>query len=121
MTIIMVTCGVALALACGAILIYEVADYRRVLRRNTEVMADVVGRNSQSALLFKDQKVATDTLSALKGEPYVISACVYDKAGVPFATYYRSEAEKADPPKVRTESYAFGEKSLQLFKKIEFE
>jgi PAS domain S-box-containing protein len=121
MTIIMVTCGVALALACGSILVYEVADYRSVLRRNTEVMADVVGRNSQSALLFKDQKVATDTLSALKGEPYVISACVYDKAGIPFATYYRSEAEKADPPKVREDGYTFGEKSLNLFHKIDFD
>jgi PAS domain-containing protein len=121
MTIIMLTCGVALALACGAILIYEVADYRSVLRRNTEVMADVIGDNSGPPLLFKDEKAAAKTLAALKAEPYVISACVYDKSGVPFATYYRTEGERADPPKVKPESYAFGEKSLQLFKKIEFE
>ena len=121
MTIIMLTCGVALALACGAILIYEVADYRSVLRRNTDVMADVIGDNRGPALLFKDEKNAAKTLAALKAEPYVISACVYDKSGAPFATYYRSVAEKADPPKPKPESYAFGEKSLHLFKKVEFE
>jgi PAS domain S-box-containing protein len=121
MTIIMLTCSVALALACSAILVYEVADYRSVLRRNTEVMADVIGSNSGSPLIFKDQKVATETLAALKAEPYVISACVYDKAGVPFATYYRSEGEKADPPKAVPDGYSFGEKSLNLFHKIEVE
>jgi len=30
MAIIMLTCSVALALACSAILVYEVADYRNV-------------------------------------------------------------------------------------------
>src|SRR6476661_1276512 len=89
MTIIMVTCTVALVLACAAILVYEMADYRSVLRRNTEVMADVIGDNSKAALSFKDKSAATDTLAALKAEPYVISACVYDKSGQPFATYQR--------------------------------
>src|SRR3954469_549161 len=121
MTIIMLTCSVALALACGAILVYEVADYRSVLRRNTEVMADVIGDNSASTLIFKDQKVATKTLAALKAEPYVISACLYDEAGAPFATYYRSESEKIDPPKVTTDGHTFGEKSLNLFHTIVFD
>ena len=38
MIIIMLTCSVALIIACAAILLFEVADYRKVLRRNTEVM-----------------------------------------------------------------------------------
>src|SRR5216117_941912 len=91
MTIIMVTCTVALVLACSAILIFEMADYRSVLRRNTQVMADVIGDNSKAALSFKDKAAATDTLAALKAEPNVISACVYDKSGQPFATYFRNE------------------------------
>jgi PAS domain S-box-containing protein len=121
MTIIMLTCGVALAIACGAIMTYEITDYRSVLRRNTEVMADVIGGNSAPAVFFKDQKVASDTLATLKAEPYVISACVYDTNGLPFATYYRSEGEKTDPPKVAPAGYTFGEKSLILFHKIDYE
>jgi PAS domain S-box-containing protein len=121
MTIIMLTCGVALVVACSAILVYEVADYRSVLRRNTEVMAGVIGANSAAALSFNDKTAATDTLAALKAEPYVISACVYDKSGQPFATYYRSEGEKSDPPKVAAETYYFGKKSLNLFHKITFD
>jgi PAS domain S-box-containing protein len=121
MTIIMLTCSVALALACSAILIYEMTDYRNVLRRNTEVMADVIGANSAAALSFKDKTAATDTLAALKAEPYVISACVYDKSGQPFATFNRNEDDKAAPPPVAAESYSFGEKSLNLFHKITFD
>jgi len=121
MAIIMLTCSVALALACSAILIYEVADYRSVLRRNTEVMADVIGANSKSAIMFKDKEAAIETLGALRAEPYVISACVYDKSGQPLATYYRSESEKTDPPAVAGETWRFGEKSLHLFHQIIFD
>ncbi|MGZ5545429.1 MAG: CHASE sensor domain-containing protein, partial [Limisphaerales bacterium] len=121
MTIIMLTCSVALAVACAAILVYEIADYRNVLRRNTEVMADVIGSNCASPLSFQRNDAAVETLSALKAEPYVISACVYDKSGKIFAAYNRNESEKADPPKVAVEGYTFGEKSLHLFHKITFD
>lgn len=122
MIIIMLTCSVALILACAAILIFEVADYRKVLRRNTEVMADVIGANSAAALSFKDKSAAGDTLAALKAEPYVISACVYDKSGEVFATYNRSDAGPAvQPPKVGDESYHFDKNSLNLFHKIRFD
>jgi len=84
-------------------------------------MADVIGANSAAALSFKDKAAANETLAALKAEPYVISACLYDKSGLPFATYYRSESEKADPPKIAGETYSFGEKSLNLFHKITFD
>jgi PAS domain S-box-containing protein len=118
MAIIMLTCSVALALACIAILIYEITDYRNVLRRNTEVMAEVIGANSGAALNFKDKAAANETLAALKAEPYVISACLYDKSGQPFATYYRSESEKSEPPKVAGATHYFTEKSLNLFQVI---
>src|SRR5436190_16321503 len=123
MTIIMVTCTVALVLACAAILVYEVADYRKVLRRNTEVMADVIGANSAAALSFKDKSAAGDTLAALKAEPYVISACVYDKSGEVFATFNRGDnaTEAAKPPTVHDETYFFDQSSLNLFHKIRFD
>ena len=61
MFIIMLTCCAALILACAAILVFEIADYRKVLRRNTEVMADVIGSNSKATLTFKDSAAATET------------------------------------------------------------
>src|SRR3954464_12960329 len=76
--IIMLTCSVALVLACAAILIFEIAGFKQVLRRNTEVMAQVIGANSTAALSFKDKDAAKETLSALKAEPYLLSACVYN-------------------------------------------
>ena len=56
--IIMLTCSVALVLACAAILFFEHAGTRQILKHNTQVMADVIGANSQSALTFKDKTAA---------------------------------------------------------------
>jgi signal transduction histidine kinase/CheY-like chemotaxis protein len=51
------------------------------------VLADVIGSNSTAALAFDDPNSAREALSALKAEPHVISACIFDKDGRPFATY----------------------------------
>jgi PAS domain S-box-containing protein len=121
MFIIMLTCSAALMLACAAILIFEIADYRKVLRRNTEVMADVIGANSSAALTFKDNAAAGETLAALKAEPYVIAAYFYDKSGKVFANYQRDSAAPVAAPAVSDESYYFDKKSLNLFHKIRFD
>src|SRR5881628_1837128 len=87
--IIMLTCSVALVVACAAILVFEHAGTRQILKHNTQVMANVIGANSSAALSFKDKAAAKETLAALKAEPYVLTACLYDRAGQVFATYYR--------------------------------
>ena len=121
MFIIMLTCCAALILACAAILVFEIADYRKVLRRNTEVMADVIGSNSKATLTFKDSAAATETLSALSAEPYVIAACIYDKSGAVFAVYNRDTTIPFSPPKVSEESYFFDKKALNLFHYVKFD
>jgi len=64
--IIMLTCCVALVLACAAILFFEIAGTRQILKHNTQVMADVIGANSSAALSFKDKTAAKETLAALR-------------------------------------------------------
>ena len=51
--IIMLTCFIALVLACAAILLFEHAGTRQTLKHNTQVMANVIGANSSAALSFK--------------------------------------------------------------------
>src|SRR5881397_495744 len=95
--IIMLTCCVALIVACAAILIFEIAGTRQILRHNTQVMADVIGANSSASLSFKDKTAATETLAALRAEPYVLSACLYNQEGEVFATYYRAGTKQTTP------------------------
>ena len=119
--IIMLTCSVALVLACGAILYFEHAGTKQILEHNTQVMANVIGANSAAALSFKDKKAATETLAALQAEPYVLSACLYDRAGEVFATYYRLGIKESTPPPVGEEGLTFGPTTLNLFQKINFD
>src|SRR5688500_16156556 len=96
--IIMLTCCVALILACAAILIFEHAGTRQILKQNTQVMATVIGANSVAAFRFTDKSAAKETLSALRAEPYVLSACLYDSNGEVFATYTREGLREMTPP-----------------------
>ncbi len=119
--IIMLTCCVALVLACAAILFFEIAGTRQILKHNTQVMADVIGANSSAALSFKDKTAAKETLAALRAEPYVLSACLYTQEGEVFATYYREGTKQAAPPPPRDEGLTFEDATLNLFHKIRFD
>jgi len=119
--IIMLTCSVALVLACAAILLFEHAGTRQILKHNTQVMANVIGANSSAALSFKDQNAAKETLGALRAEPYVLSACLYTHDGQVFATYYREGSTQTPPPPVDEEGLTFGDTTLNLFHKITLE
>jgi PAS domain S-box-containing protein len=119
--IIMLTCFIALVLACAAILLFEHAGTRQTLKRNTQVMANVIGANSSAALSFKNKNDAKETLAALRAEPYVLSACLYDRDGEVFATYYRAGTGESIPPPVADEGLTFGPTTLNLFHKITFD
>ena len=119
--IIMITCSVALLLACAGILVFEHAGTKQMLKHNTQVMADVIGANSSAALSFKDESAAKETLAALRAEPYVLSACLYNKEGRVFATYYREGTRRTRPPPAGDEGLTFGTATLNLFHKITFD
>jgi PAS domain S-box-containing protein len=119
--IIMLTCCVALVLACAVILFFEHAGTRQILKHNTQVMANVIGANSSAALSFKDKNAAKETLGALRAEPYVLSACLYNRDGEVFATYYREGTKETAPPPVADEGLTFGPTTLNLFHKITFD
>lgn len=119
--IIMITCSVALILACAAILVFEHAGTRQMLKHNTQVMANVIGANSSAALSFNDKSAAKETLAALRAEPYVLSACLYSRNGEVFATYYREGTKETAPPPAEDEGLTFGAVTLNLFHKITFD
>jgi len=60
-----------------------------LLDKRLATLADVVGQNSTAALDFSDRKAATEVLEALRREPPVVSACLYDVRGRLFSEYQR--------------------------------
>lgn len=86
----------SLTLFATVIVINEVATYRRSLRRELSTLAEIVGSNSASSLMFQDPEFATGTLGALSAVPYVRSARLLNLDGTVFASYGTSSG--AVPP-----------------------
>ena len=87
--ITMLTSMVVLVLACGAFLGYELFTFRNSMSRDLAILGDVIANNSTAALTFNDATAAREALAALRVQRHVISACIYGKDGLPFATYRR--------------------------------
>jgi PAS domain S-box-containing protein len=119
--VIVVTCTVVLLLACGAIAIYEVLEFRRTMVRDATVLADILGKNTQAALAFQDADGARGLLRALQAEPHVVGARVYDRAGEPFADYARDGAAASLPAHARDGEGRFEDGHLALFRPIELD
>ena len=117
--IIMLTTGVALLLACAALLTNEMISFRQDMVRDLSTVAGIVGSNSTAALAFKDQKAAGETLAALHDKPHVVAARIYTARGGVFAKYIRPAAG-ADvlPNEAREEGYTVQNGELILFRRI---
>jgi signal transduction histidine kinase len=117
--IIMLTSSIVLLLACAAFVAYDVVTFRQQLVGDVSVLADVIGNNCTAALDFSDPKSAGETLAALRAEPDIITACIYDRRGKLFAHYQRDGtsvlAALAD---VKSSGHEFTREELHLFKPI---
>jgi diguanylate cyclase (GGDEF)-like protein len=93
-TVVVLASG--LAVAFFTILITYVNTKTSLAQLDTRLatLADVIGQNSTAALDFNDRKAAREVLDALRREPAVVSACLYDTAGLLFSEYQRDAAVK---------------------------
>ncbi|QTA86056.1 CHASE sensor domain-containing protein [Desulfonema magnum] len=106
--IIMLTSGVTLLLASVAFVVKDVVLYRHSLVYSLSSMTQVIGMNSQGTLVFNDQYTAEKNLTALRTMPYVFSACIYDREGEVFATYFRDDvAPDISPPEYQESGHYF--------------
>lgn len=91
----------------GAILVtYDSQSYRMQKIREVSVTADILARNLAASLTFHDAKVAQETLNALRANPDIDGASVYDERGGLFARYIRADTQinlpsAAQPPQRR--------------------
>lgn len=120
----MLVSGAALLLACSAFAAYEITYFRTTIVRNLSIQAQIVGANSASALLFEDPESASDTLSALRAAPNILSAGIYTPAGQPLAIYRRDPADLISPagvPPGQSETHEFRGNELILVRAIDFQ
>ncbi|HYD48674.1 MAG TPA: ATP-binding protein [Terriglobales bacterium] len=84
------TTAVALLLASIAFVAYDIVNFGQRLVRQQSTLAQIVGYNVTSALIFRDRESATQTLAALRAEPQVLAAGIFTPDGEAFASYART-------------------------------
>jgi len=121
----MLASGTALVLAFAGFLVFDWINFRNSMVRVLSIRASIIGYNSVSPLLFRDEGTAAQTLAALKADAHTTEAAVYNKEGRLFATYSRGDAAGVfqGPPQLSapSETARFEKQRLNVFRRIIFQ
>jgi PAS domain S-box-containing protein len=85
----MATSSAALVVACIFFLSYDVITLRHGIVDHLHSLAGITGANVAAALTYNDPKSANLVLQALRAEPHIVAARIYDGNGRAFASYRR--------------------------------
>jgi signal transduction histidine kinase/DNA-binding response OmpR family regulator/HPt (histidine-containing phosphotransfer) domain-containing protein len=97
-TVMTLTAGAVLLLACGVFMAHEFASFRPQMRERLSSLAALIGANTAAPIVFEDQEAADEALRALASQDYVVEAAVLRADGTSLAAYRR----EARPPAPRT-------------------
>jgi len=116
---IMITVATALAVACGALLVYDVVAFRNTTRTALATVAEVVEATSAASLRLNDAKAGQKMLESLKAETHIIYACLYTREGKLFASYVRADQRHLfRPPSLQPDRGVFESDPLKLLRRI---
>ena len=115
---ILFTCAVALLLLCAAYFVFEYVSYRNTEKQNLATLGSVVASNSSAALAFESRADANEILAALKGNPHVVAAALYNKNNQLFAWYPASLKPAELPAKPAADGYNFNNGLIEGFEPV---
>ena len=120
--IIMLTSSVALLMASGTFVVYELIRFRDDMVRDLTIKADIVASQSTAstaALGFKDAKTVTDVLNKLVAEKHIVAARIYTRDGKLLARYQRADVPgDVLPPRDLVDGYRFKDDHLDLVRQV---
>ena len=87
MRVILLTSTAVLLLTCSAFFAYEFVTFRQTSVRELSTLGQIIAANSTAALAFDDTGAANEILAALKAEPHIVEACLYNAKGNLFSSY----------------------------------
>lgn len=118
MTILLLTSGVAVLLTSAAFLMYQFFTLRQTTLTNVATLGKAIASNSTALLAFRNEADATEILSALRAEPHIVSAALYDKGGRLFAWYPAGLPATALPVTPERAGYRFERSYLVAFQPV---
>lgn len=106
---------VSVAVACTLFIASDVRNLRRAMKEDLRVTAEEIAINSTPALEFESLDSARETLGALRADPHIEMAVIYDRRGNS-VDYRRAGLEaSAVPPLSRREGAYFEGGKLRIY------
>jgi signal transduction histidine kinase/ActR/RegA family two-component response regulator len=100
---ISICCGTALFIAMAAFFAYEMVSFRQASTQQLQTLGQAIASNSTAALAFDNSDDAATVLGALRADPNITAAALYDMQGQLFAVYPANLARTALPAQPGTE------------------
>jgi signal transduction histidine kinase len=116
--IIFIISSVVLFVTCVSFFIYEFYAFRKTTVEKLSTIGKIIGANSTAALAFQDADAAKEILAALKTEPHITGAALYDKEGKLFARYQPGAGTEEFPAVPDQYGYSFSRSRLEGFQPV---
>jgi signal transduction histidine kinase len=109
----------ALLFTCLSYIVYDRITFKQKMVYDLETLAQIIGSNSEAALVFFDSGNAFKTLESLRAERHIVAARIFDRQGVRFADYQRKSEDKVSfPDRPQPPGHFFQDRALVLFRPI---
>jgi PAS domain S-box-containing protein len=103
----LVISGLVLLLTSAAFIGYQYLSFRQTTRTSLSTLGRIIAANSTASLAFANEADASEILAALRAEPHVVAAALYDRRGRLFATYPAGISPGALPVAPALDGYRF--------------
>jgi PAS domain S-box-containing protein len=110
----LLTVGFALLAASLILTARDVVEWRARAVSDLTTYARMIATSATAAMLFDDEKAATETLSALTARPDIVHAAIMDAHGRQFASYKTPGHEHDDLPRLDAGEYRFDFRRLAV-------
>jgi PAS domain S-box-containing protein len=116
--VILLACVIVLFVTAAAFIIYEALSFRAQLVRNLSTLAAVIADNSAAPLAFDNETIAEEILDALKAQPDIVAAALYDVKGDVFAKYPPALQSDLLPTRLSNAGHQFRDGTLIFFQPV---
>jgi signal transduction histidine kinase/DNA-binding response OmpR family regulator len=118
--IIMLTSMVTLLVACTVFFTYDLLKFRRLMAQDLAMLAEVLGVNSRTALIFQDPQLVERNLAGLGANPAIEEGAIITPDGQVLARFRRPDLSPSSeaPPHIPSGEDRFTAQSLELARDI---
>jgi hypothetical protein len=118
MRIMLLTSGLVLLLTCAAFLSYELLTFRQTAVRELSTVGRLIAANSTASLAFQNPDDEREVMAALKAEPNIVAAALYDADGRLFAVYPEDLAAEVVPAVPQRDGFRFAAAHLAGYEPV---